>query len=168
MKSSSAAALASRKSPAVRAIFWAGLVAGILDLSFAGVSFLLRGKSLATLLKTIAGGALGREALQGGPGSAALGVFFHFSISFGAAAVYYAASRKISLLNHYALIAGLIYGLLVYEFMNAVVLPLSAYHKPLAFPPLFVADVLSHLFFVGLTIALIVRHYNRNEPTRSP
>ena len=38
---------------------------------------------------------------------------------------------------------------------------LSAYHKPFALPPLFVPDVLSHLFFVGLTIALIVRRYSK-------
>ena len=150
-----------RGSRAFRAIASAGLVAGILDLAFAAVSFQLRGKSFAVLLKTIAGGALGRGALQGGAGTAALGCFFHFCISFGAAAVYYVASRKIPLLNRHAWIAGPIYGLLVYEFMNAVVLPLSAYHRPFAFPPLLAADVLSHLFFVGLPIALIVRRYSK-------
>ena len=157
----STASSRSGKSNAFSAIFWAGLVAGILDLSFAAVSFLLRGKTIGALLKTIAGGALGRGALQGGPGTAALGVVFHFCISFGAAAVYYAASRRISFLNRYAVVSGLVYGLLVYEFMNVVVLPLSAYHKPLAAPPLFVPDVLSHLFFVGLAIALIVRRLSK-------
>jgi hypothetical protein len=151
----------SRNGSAPKAILLAGLAAGILDLGFAAVSFVLRGKTVAALLKTIAGGALGRGALQGGPGTAALGLMFHFTISFGAAAVYYAASRRISFLNRYPWIAGPVFGLLVYEVMNAVVLPLSAYHTPLRFPPLFVPDVLSHLFFVGLTIALIVRRFSR-------
>lgn len=158
MKTADGAAPSQSPSPA-KAIFWGGLIAGILDLSFAGVSFILRGKTFSTLLKTIAGGALGRDALKGGPEIAALGLAFHFCVSFGAAAVYYLASRKISFLNRQPVISGLIYGLLVYEFMNVVVLPLSAYHKPLSFPPLFVPDVLSHLFFVGLPIALAARRY---------
>jgi uncharacterized membrane protein YagU involved in acid resistance len=150
-------------------IAWAGLVAGVLDLSFATVSSWLRGKTFFWLLKLIAGGALGPDALQGGWGIAALGLAFHFCISFGAATVYYAASRKLSTLNRHAWIAGLIYGLFVYEFMHLVVLPLSAYHSPLKFPPLFVPDVLSHLFFVGLPIALIVRRYSRlNERPTEP
>lgn len=90
----------------------------------------------------------------------ALGLLFHFVISFGAATVYYAASRKLSLVRKHVWISGLVFGLLVYEFMHLVVLPLSAYHSRLVFPPLLVADVLSHLFFVGLTIALIVRRYS--------
>lgn len=145
----------------ISAICWSGLIAGILDLSFAVVSFGIHGKSPDVLLKTIAGGAFGRAALQGGPATAALGLLFHFTISFGAAAFYYVMSRKISLLNRYAWVAGIIYGLLVYEFMHLVVLPLSAYHSPFVLPPLFVPDVLSHLFFVGLTIALNVRRYSR-------
>ncbi|MEO6002245.1 MAG: hypothetical protein ABIZ04_09195 [Opitutus sp.] len=158
---SSARSSDARRSHAARAIGWAGLVSGILDLAFAAVSFQLRGKNFGVLLKTIAGGALGRGALQGGAGTAALGCFFHFCISFGAAAAYYAASRKILLLNRHPWIVGPIYGLLVYEFMNMVVLPLSAYHRPFVPPPLFVPDVLSHLFFVGLPIALIVRRYSK-------
>jgi len=154
------------RSRLATAILLGGLVAGILDLSFAITSFILRGKSTAMLLKVIAGGALGREALQGGPGTAALGVVFHFCVSFGAAAVYCAGSRMLPFLNRHAFLSGLVYGLLVYEFMNLVVLPLSAYHKPFAPPPLFVPDVLSHLFFVGLPIALIAKHQSsRSDPT---
>jgi uncharacterized membrane protein YagU involved in acid resistance len=158
----SAAASSPGKSKAMPAIFWAGLIAGILDISFAAVSFLLRGRTVGALLKTVAGGALGREALKGGREIALLGLGFHFCISFGAAAVYYAASRKISFLNRHAVVSGLVYGLLVYEFMNLVVLPLSAYHRPFVPPPLFVPDVLSHLFFVGLVIALVTRRYSKD------
>lgn len=151
-----------RRSQAARAVVWGGLIAGCLDLAFAATSFVLRGKDAAFVLKVIAGGALGREALQGGAGVAALGFLFHFFISFGAAAVYCAASRKLRVLNRQPVISGLVYGLLVYLFMNMVVLPLSAYHKPLAFPPLFVPDVLSHLFFVGLVIALATQRASRS------
>ncbi len=146
-----------------RAILIAGLLAGVLDLTFALIWFGHQGRAPDQLLKSIAGGALGPGAFAGGAGSVALGVVFHFSISLGAAAVYYIASRYFSALNKYAWISGLIYGLLVYEFMHLVVLPLSAYHRPVKFPPLFVADVLSHLFFVGCAIALVVRYFGSNR-----
>jgi uncharacterized membrane protein YagU involved in acid resistance len=105
----------------------------------------------------IAGGILGSQATEGGALVAVLGLACHFAISYGAAAIYYQVTRVTPLPNRHPLLFGPVYGLLVYEFMHLVVLPLSAYHKPILLPPLFVPDVFSHLFFVGLPISLIVR-----------
>lgn len=140
-------------------ILWGGAVAGVLDLAFAATSFVLQGRSVGLLLKVIAGGALGPSALKGGPGVAALGFCLHFVISTTAAAVYVGLSRRLPSLVRHPWMGGPLYGLLVYEVMNAVVLPLSAYRKPFGFPPLFVPDVLAHLFLVGLPIAVITTHF---------
>jgi hypothetical protein len=150
----SAPASASTRGDAFRAIGWAGLVAGTLDLLFAWVVF---PNTLVGTLKVIAGGWLGASARQGGAGVALLGLGSHYLIAFGAAATFWAASRFLPWLMRHAVFAGLVYGLVVYEFMHLVVLPLSAYHSPVKFASLLKADVLSHLFFVGLPIALIVR-----------
>ena len=137
-----------------RTILLSGLVAGVLDLTFAYFAF---GRPFPRLLRGIAGGLFGPSAHQGGVGTAVIGFVCHFVISIGAAATYYLAAKKLSWLNRFPVVSGIIFGLLVYEFMHLVVLPLSAYHSPLAFPPLFARDVASHLFLVGLPIALIVR-----------
>ena len=52
----------------------------------------------------------------------------HFLIALVAAAVYYAASRKLGVLLGRPVVSGLLYGVAVYVFMNFnfVVLPLSA------------------------------------------
>jgi hypothetical protein len=83
----------------------------------------------------------------------------HFIIAFGAATVYYAASRKLRFLRERPVIAGLLYGAGVYVFMNYVVLPLSAFPKR-ARPPSGIAlvnGILAVVLLVGLPIALISR-----------
>ena len=81
--------------------------------------------------------------------------------ALGAATVYYVASRKLKFLVSRAVLCGLIYGALVYIFMHAVVLPLSALpkgHTPLGYQA---AEFVEHWFCVGLPIALSVRRFSR-------
>ena len=56
----------------IRAILWAGLIAGTLDITDALVFYGLRGVPPVRLLQNIASGLLGRDAFQGGVGTAAL------------------------------------------------------------------------------------------------
>jgi len=144
------------KPRALAAIGWAGFVAGTLDLIFAWVVF---PNTLVGTLKVIAGGWFGRAARDGGAGTAVIGFLSHYCVAYGAAATYWLLSRLLPWLNRHAVVCGLVYGVVVYEFMHLVVLPLSAYHAPVQFASLWKADVLSHLFFVGLPIALIVRRF---------
>lgn len=158
------ATFSPERSKAFRAIFWGGFVAGILDITYACVfNFLQSGISPVRILQSVASGLLGADAFKGGIQTAALGLFFHFLIAFTAAAVYYAASRKLDVLVRAAVVCGVIYGALIYAFMNYVVLPLSAAPFKGTPPALitFVTGMLVHMFFVGLPIALAVRRYSK-------
>ncbi len=129
---------ASERSQALPVILWGGLSAGVLDISAA---FIRWGKPVR-LLQGIASGLLGPRAFQGGKGTAALGLVLHFFIAFSAAAVYYAASRRLAI-------------------MSWVVVPLSALPKskaPFSMTGL-VLSLLTHMFCVGLPIAFAVHHY---------
>jgi hypothetical protein len=143
----------------VQTILLAGSVAGVLDISSAFVLFGLRGISALRVLQGIASGALGARSYRGGVATGLLGAGFHFLIAFSATAIYYAASRRIKLLTRYPVTAGLTYGVLVYTFMNAVVLPLSAVF-PRRSPS--ISDVAIGMSIlcclVGLPISLIVSH----------
>jgi len=155
------ATLSLGKSQAERAIWWAGLIAGTLDLTAAFVSAGLRGRGPVQILHSIASGLLGAASFRGGFATAALGAALHFVIAFGAAAVYYAASRQIKLLVRQAVVCGLIYGVAVYAFMNLVVLPLSAISFKPAYPPAaLVTGLIIHMLCVGLPIALVVRRFS--------
>jgi len=142
---------------AVRTIFWAGLIAGVLDITGAFVLFGLRGISPMRILQSIASGLLGMHAYTGGAATAALGGVLHFLIAFSAAAVYYAGSRRISFLTKQPILAGLLYGPLVYAFMNGVVVPLSAMVSKHAISARdLITGVITLSLLVGLPISLVV------------
>ena len=80
------------------AIFWGGLLAGIFDLTQAFIGFSLMGSTPFRILQAVAGGIFGRHSRAMGWTSAAVGLFCHFTVAFGAATVYYIASRKLRVL----------------------------------------------------------------------
>jgi len=143
------------KKNALLAIAVGGLIAGALDLTQAIILF---GASIPLV---IAGGLLGREAIRGGgAGTYALGVFLHFFIACSAAAVYYAASRKLSFMKDHPVVCGLFFGAAVEQVMNLVVLPLSALHArgPYKLHDL-ILGLLVHMVVVGLPISFSVRRF---------
>jgi hypothetical protein len=152
----------SRSPQVYRAVGWAGLLAGSLDITAALVESGLKRKSPTHLFQAIAGGLLGMSSFRGGLATAALGAFFHFLIATTAAAVFYLASRKLKFLVTHAVPSGLLYGVAVYIFMYYIVLPISAYHVKIALPPVpeLIKDVAIHMFLVGLPISLVVRKYS--------
>lgn len=145
-------------SRAWRAIALAGLVAGVADIAFIVVYYLLKNVPATRVLQGVAAGALGRDAaMKGGMATAILGLVFHFIIALGAAAAFYVASRKLRWLVEKPILGGLGYGVCVWLFMSLAVLPLSA-TPPASFPGATWMPVLfAHLTCVGLPIALITR-----------
>lgn len=153
-----------RRNPdPLRAIGWGGLIGGILDISDALVFYGMRGVSPERLLQGIARGLLGMRAMQGGWAAALFGLALHFLIAFTAAAIYYAASRKIRMLRQRPIMSGLLYGVAVFLFMNMIVVPLSAIRRsPMAmlrFDLVSVNALLALMLFIGLPIALAVNRY---------
>jgi uncharacterized membrane protein YagU involved in acid resistance len=93
--------------------------------------------------------------------SAALGLIFHFTIAFTAAAVYYAASRMLRVLVDHAVVCGLLYGELVFLFLYFVVLPLSAVGPAHFNVATYITGPIGHTLLVGLPIGLSVRRFAR-------
>ncbi len=146
-----------RTSNALLAIGVGGLVAGTLDLTQALILF---GKRVPL---SIAAGLLGPEAARhGGAAIYVLGVFLHFFIACSAAAIYYAASRRLHFLVENPLVCGLFFGAAVEVVMGYIILPLSALH---ATGPYELQDVLLglavHMVIVGLPIAYSVWKFGR-------
>ncbi len=162
--SSSSSVGATMASPPARpfaAIFWGGLLAGIFDITQAFIGFGLLGAKPFRILQHIAGGVFGARSMQMGWASAELGLVFHFTIAFTAAAVYYLASRVMRILVDRAVVGGLLYGELVFLFMYFVVLPLSALGPAHFNTATYITGPIGHTFLVGLPIALSVRRFAR-------
>jgi hypothetical protein len=152
------------KPGALRAILWAGLIAGVLDITAALVQWALRGVPPIRILQAIASGLLGPAAFGGGAATAALGLGLHFVIALGAAAVYFAASRRLPFLVRQPVLAGVLYGAAVHGFMQFVVLPLSAVRGGSFSATEFTIGLIIHIFCVGLPIALTISKLSRPRP----
>jgi len=80
------------------------------------------------------------------------------SQSSSAAAIFYIASRYIAFLTRHAVVSGILYGLCIYIMMTFAVLPLSAFPHKVTFVPFVVAaNLVVHMFLVGLPISLATR-----------
>jgi hypothetical protein len=144
----------AKKRSALLAIAAGGLIAGTLDLTQACILF---GWKIPLV---IAGGLLGPKATHGGPATYVLGVLLHFFIALSAAAIYYAASRRLSFLLEHPLVCGLFFGGAVEEVMSLIVLPLSALHArgPYELHDL-IQGLLVHMVVVGLPISYSIRRF---------
>ncbi|HCK85033.1 MAG TPA: hypothetical protein DHW63_11115 [Hyphomonadaceae bacterium] len=171
------------------AILWGGLAAGALDIVYAFVVYgpLSYGLTLTEVLQSVAAGWLGREASHaGGLATALIGLVTHFTIATAMAAVFVAASARLTFLAARPLLWGLLYGIVLYVAMNYVVVPLSAAGAEGQFPTNF-ADIserlrasfsklktnqaypwmiwgtlFTHTVLVGAPIALIARRFLRS------
>lgn len=140
-----------------RQLALAALVVGTLDIVEVIVFYWLRGVAPVRVLQGVATGLFGRASFQGGMRTALIGLALHFFIATVVVCVYYAASLKLAVLRRAPLVMGVVYGLAVYAFMNAVVLPLSAAGPPKFLLPMVLNGLFAHVFCVGIPTGLLAR-----------
>ena len=156
----------TRLSTPLRTILIAGLVAGTFDITYACIFYYARnGVTPPMIFRSVARGALGPSARDGGVKVAILGLCFHYLIALMVSVIYFFASRVIPFMIEHAVISGLLYGLCVYFVMYGLVMRYSAIHSttyPWQYPwGVLIPNVLIHMLGIGLTIALIVRKLSR-------
>jgi hypothetical protein len=144
--------------PVPQALLFGTLAVGTLDILDAFIFFGLRGARPIRILQSIAAGLLGREAFNGGWGTAALGLALHVFIALVIVLVFLAASQHMPVLTRHAVAAGVLYGISVYLVMTFVVVPASAAGgRGLPAWPVALNGVLIHMFGGGLPASLAAR-----------
>lgn len=155
------AAASSARASALSVILRIGLIAGTVDITDNLIFNHFRSITPYMVFQYIASGLIGMKSFELGEASVALGVALHYLIAIGWTVIFYAASRKATILVRRPVVCGLLYGGFVYLFMNWVVLPLSG--VPHVRSAITLANringVLAVVLFIGLTIALLVRKY---------
>jgi uncharacterized membrane protein YagU involved in acid resistance len=142
----------------MRAVLVGGGVAATLDIVYAILRHAGYGRKPLWVLQSVASGWMGKDAFSSGTLGGVIGLASHYGILFAAAALYFIVSKALPVLHSHAVTCGAVFGILVYLFMNFVVLPLSAFPFELSYPPLRLLEgFLSHAVLVGLPIALAVR-----------
>ena len=143
-------------------ILLGGISCAILDGAASTIQFALRGVNPSRVWQGVASGLLGPESFRHGTRSAVLGLLCHFLIAMVAAMVFSLAIRCLpSLVRHY-LLSGALYGVIVFLFMNLVVIPLSAMPKRPLTSSGVMTQVLIHIFCVGLPISLAASRFWRS------
>ena len=134
-----------------------GLTVALVDGLDAVIVSRTRGIGAGRVFQGIASGLLGRASFDGGAASIALGVGVHVTIAIAAVLVLYTAAARWPALTRRPWVTGPAYGVLVYLFMNLVVIPLSAIGmRPVSRVQL-VNGLLIHALGVGLPAALFAR-----------
>jgi len=142
---------------AANRIALATLVAGTLDIGFAAINTAAAGKPIAGMLRSVASGPFA-DAPHWGTAGAAAGVGVHFAIMAVMATVFVLAVDRITWVRKNWLLAGLVYGLILWLVMYGVVLP----HRfgstfPTTKPIELAKQLFAHVGLVGLPIALVAR-----------
>jgi hypothetical protein len=155
-----------------RAIAWAWLACGVLDISSAIVISIAYKSSPFRMLQGIAGAVLGPRTFELGPSTAVLGLTMHFLVALTATLVFYALSRRIPAMYDHPVIAGILFGIFWLLVMYRGVIPLLAALRPLyianapkrPLPALWPLPILVHMTCVGLPISLAIRRFGPRPP----
>ena len=155
-------------SVARKAILFAWLTAGSLDILSAFVNFYLKtGKNPVRVLNYVASGVFGSSALTGGKAMAVWGLVFHYIIAFCFTLFFFFIYPKWKFLSVNKWLTAIGYGLFAWLVMNLLVVPISnvtraAFHLSNA---LIGATIL--ICMIGLPITLIIgKYYSENSAKR--
>jgi hypothetical protein len=141
-------------------ILLATALCGTLDIVFAAILTLMRGREIADMLRFVASGPFPAASEMDASG-AVLGLVVHFTLMAIMVAWFVIAARNVPALTDRPWLAGLIYGLITWAVMNLIVVPLRF---PAAWPPKPMAiatQLFAHVALVGLPTAYIARRYVR-------
>lgn len=144
----------------------AGAVVGTLDITYACLFWALRARvPPERIFQSVAAGLLGRASYEGGFATAALGLVLHYFIATSMSVAYFIASRRWRSFNERPFISGAAYGLMLYGFMNFIVVPLSAAGGGGPKDSVWIAlSILVHMLLIGYPLALFARHAYGPEP----
>ena len=136
------------------------LASGILDATAASLQAGLTLKvTPQRVFQGVASGLLGPRALEGGAGTAVLGLALHFLIALIISTIYVLAAQRLPFLLDHPLLAGGFYGIVVYLVMFYVVLPLSRRAKRPFNVKFALTQLVIHIVIIGWSIALCARHF---------
>jgi len=142
----------------------ATIITGILDaLAAVTVYGIFHHYNPLQVYQFVASGLLGSKAYAGGLPAALLGLLIHFGIAFVSSFLFIRFYPGRLLINSgHAVLAGLIYGLVIWAFMNLVVMPFAGMSFA-GFDTVALLAVIWHMLLVGLPIAFIAAALGKSK-----
>ncbi len=144
-----------------------GLVTAVVDFCFASaLNVFAYHSSVARVWQGVAATLLGRDALQGGTGTALVGVAMHITVAFSWSAVFLLLASRLPRLRALALSpygvlkTATLYGPMVWFVMSFAVIPLLL-QRPPTVGLRWVVQVFGHIGFVAVPMIAASRAYLR-------
>jgi uncharacterized membrane protein YagU involved in acid resistance len=152
----------------IKAGVLAGVAGGIAIEVFYFLTMLPGGQAVKTLLGSFAfvSSVLIGPSAYSNPAAVPLGIVLHFCVSIGWALGYVYLTRTQRQLIDHPWISGAGFGLVVYVFMQLVLLTAGVYHRPSS-PEELTVQLVSHIVFYGIPVALVASHLLRTSSTAS-
>ncbi len=142
-------------------ILTAVLVAGTLDILGAFTQFYIMRKMnpAPIVLKYIASGVFGPDAMKGGAGMMIIGLLFHYLIVLGCVLAFYWLYPRVSVMRYNKWLTAVVYGLLVWVVTNLVIVPLSLVRRgPFNLNNALIA-MLILIVMIGIPLSFIIGNY---------
>ena len=156
--------MSTRTEPSAGSVILkAWLLAGSLDIIAACTYYSLRtGNAPIRVLKFVASGVFGADAIQGDSGYAIYGLLFHYLIAFIFTVFFFIVYPYIRLFWENRWLTAFVYGIFVWLVMNRIVLPLSATPRgPLNWQQAAIGALIL-VCMIGLPLSFIIgRFYSR-------
>ena len=109
----------------------AGLIAGTFDITAACVQFWIKtGRAPLVVMKYVASGVFGKEAMTGGAGMVIAGFLFHYFIATCWSFFFFWLYARVPALSKNKLVTGVLYGIFISLVMQGAVVPLSRVARP--------------------------------------
>jgi hypothetical protein len=158
------------KQSTLACILLAALVVAVIDGADAVIYTIVRGSTGERVFQFIASVVLGKESYNMAPWSTVLGILMHCSIALILTVTYFALAGPIEKLTKNWFLAGFLYGLATWVFINQflfVVIGIKNYYTTLPPWPGLLNGVLAHIFLVGIPIAFYAARW-RKEMREDP
>lgn len=137
-----------------RTIILATLVAGTLDILSAFLWTGMEGGTPGQVLQSVASGPFS-DVMREDPLGVPLGLLVHFTIMLAMVVAYVLIAPRFPILMRQWLVAGVLYGLLLWLIMYWIVLPLRWGMSPPSEASAIAQQLISHCLLVGIPIAWI-------------
>jgi hypothetical protein len=143
-----------------RTISLTSLLTSLLNISASIVHFyILNGTGPALMIKEIASGIFGKEAIEGGTLMLIWGVVFHFMIAFLFTAFLFLIYPKLAAWIKNKFVIAVLYGLFAWAVMNLVVVPLRITHQLPSDAEEMGTTAVIVISTIGLPVALIAQRF---------
>ncbi|MEO8172107.1 MAG: hypothetical protein ABI581_03455 [Sediminibacterium sp.] len=145
---------------AKKTILTAWLVAGTLDILAAFTQFYIKtGKNPAIVLKYVARGVFGQDAMQGGVGMMAWGLLFHYLIALGCTLAFFFLYPNVKIMRANKWATAFVFGLLTWVITTRVIVPLSRITQGPFNLSSAIQAMLILVFMIGIPLTLIIGKY---------